>query len=185
MGASGRRFQSCPANCRQRKCTKDVVDECSTAGILHEIGKLVLLAEVPRQYADLLQELNESTTLAASERERFGCTHAELGAYLMSIWGLPHPLIHAVAFHDSPSASIENRFSSLTIIHAADAIVSESNPSLILRDVLLDERHIEALGLQERLPLWRGLYEQQMQADKEPNGNKQAAAENSPANDPF
>jgi len=149
------------------KCAKNVVDECSTAGILHEIGKLVLLAEMPRPHAELLASLsNAPVNLLSAERERFGCTHAELGAYLMSIWGLPHPLIHAVAFHDSPAESVEDCFSSLTIIHTADALVSSSNPASILQDVQLDETYINKLGLSERLPVWRGLHEQQRAASK-------------------
>jgi HD-like signal output (HDOD) protein len=147
------------------KCTKSVVDECSTAGILHEIGKLVLLAEMPRQYAELLATLGDAS-LTEAERARFGCTHAELGAYLMSIWGLPHPLIHAVAFHDHPSDSIEDCFSSLTVVHAADALVSSTRQSAILRDVQLDEKYIKALALNERIPLWQGLHQQQLEASK-------------------
>ena len=147
------------------KCAKNVVDECSTAGILHEIGKLVLLAEMPRQYADLLAKISEEpASVHAAERERFGCTHAELGAYLLSIWGLPHPLIHAVAFHDRPADSIENCFSPLTIVHTADAFVSSCHPANIVHDVKLDEDYINGLGLGERLPVWRGLHEQQMQS---------------------
>src|SRR5437868_4555053 len=121
------------------KCAKNVVDECSTAGILHEVGKLVLLAEMLRQYEELLAQTG-TPDVNLAERERFGCSHAELGAYLMSIWGLPHRLIHAVAFHDRPANSIENCFSALTIIHTADALVSSSNPAPILQDVYLDEK---------------------------------------------
>lgn len=146
------------------KCTKNVVDECFTAGILHEIGKLVLMAEMPGQYAKILAQVTERPgSLAVAERDRFGCTHAELGAYLMSIWGLPHPLIHAVAYHDCPSQSIEQCFSSLSVLHIADAIVSSKNASMILQDVKLDEAYLSALGLSDRMPVWCGLYDQQMQ----------------------
>lgn len=149
------------------KCAKSVVDECSTAGILHEIGKLVLLAEMPGPYAEILANISKDAgDLSAAERERFGCTHAELGAYLMSIWGLPHPLVHAVAFHDCPSHSVENCFSSLTIIHCADALVSSTSPAPILQDVRLDENYINSIGLTERLPVWRGLLEQQLESSR-------------------
>ena len=75
-------------------------------------------------------------------------------------------LIHAVAFHDRPAESIEDCFSSLTIIHTADALVSSCNPASILQDIQLDESYINKLGLSERLPLWRGLHEQQRAATK-------------------
>jgi len=92
------------------------------------------------------------------ERERLGCTHAELGAYLMSIWGLPFSLVHAVAYHHRPSETPETTFSSLTAVHAADVIVSESDPSPLNHDAVLDPPYLERLGLSDRENVWRGLY---------------------------
>jgi HD-like signal output (HDOD) protein/ActR/RegA family two-component response regulator len=144
------------------KGVKTVVDESFTAGLLHDIGKLVLLARMPKEYGLLLQTIAQApATLAAAERERFGCTHADLGAYLMSIWGLPHSLIHAVAYHDRPAECLETCFSSVTAVHAADAIISSATASLIIQDVALDENYLQQLGLSGREPFWRGFYEQQ------------------------
>lgn len=147
------------------KCAKGLVEESFTAGLLHEIGKLVLLAQMQKEYDAILKAMAEkSIPVAAAERETLGCTHADLGAYLMSIWGLPQPLIHAVAYHDRPSASIEKRFSALTAVHGADAIVSSTHgPLILLQDVQLDEKYLHELGLGDREPLWRGLYDQQME----------------------
>ena len=152
------------------RCAKALVDESFTAGILHEIGKLVLLAEMPKAYAELLAGLAEKPgTLASAERQRFGCTHADLGAYLMSIWGLPQSLVHAVAYHDRPRESMEKRLSSLTIVHGADAIVSSSSPSLILQDVQWDEKYLQELCFSEREPVWRGFYDKQLEQSKARN----------------
>ncbi len=149
------------------RCAKALADESFTGGILHEIGKLVLLAEMPKAYAELLAGLAEKPgTLAAAERQRFGCTHADLGAYLLSIWGLPQSLIHAVAYHDRPVESVEKRLSSLTVVHGADAIVSSTNGSLIIQDVQWDEKYLQELGLSGREPIWRGFYEQQREQAK-------------------
>ena len=149
------------------KCAKGLIDESFTAGLLHEIGRLVLLAQMPKEYGAILELVKqESTPLVVAEREAFGCTHADLGAYLMSIWGLPHPLIQAVAYHDRPSDSAEKRLSSLTAVHAADAVVSLANGSLILQDVQLDEKYLRELGLNEREEAWRGLYSVQMEQAK-------------------
>lgn len=142
---------------------KGLVDESFTAGLLHDIGKLVLLAQMPKEYAAILETIKENpTALVAAEREKFGCTHADLGAYLMSIWGLPHPLIHAVAYHDRPSECVEKRFSALTAVHCADAVVSSANSLPILQDVRWDEQYLQELGLNEREPLWRGFHSQQI-----------------------
>jgi HD-like signal output (HDOD) protein len=149
------------------KCGKALVDESFTAGLLHEIGKLVLLAQMPKDYGSILESVKEkSGTLAAAEREQFGCTHADLGGYLMSIWGLPLPLIHAVTYHDRPAESAEKRFSSLTAVHGADAVVSSMNGSPILQDVQLDEKYLGELGLSGREEVWRGLYGHQIEQAK-------------------
>jgi len=148
------------------KCGKALVDESFTAGLLHEIGKLVLLAQMPKEYAAFLESVAEKPGAHAAERERFGCTHADLGAYLMSIWGLPHPLIHAVAYHDRPSESVEQRFSSLTVVHAADAIASASDSSIIVKDIELDQKYLGELGLSGRDSIWDELYKQQVEQAK-------------------
>jgi HD-like signal output (HDOD) protein len=151
----------------KEKSSKALSDESFTAGLLHEIGKLVLLAQMPKEYAALLADLTANPApLAGKERERFGCTHAQLGAYLMSIWGLPHPLIQAVAYHDCPSQSEEKIFSSVAAVHGADAIASERNGSLILQDVQLDQPYLREVGLRECEPVWRGLHEEQLDQQK-------------------
>jgi HD-like signal output (HDOD) protein/ActR/RegA family two-component response regulator len=145
-------------------CPKALAEESFTAGLLHELGKLVLLAQMPKEYGATMKNIAENAvTVSAAERERFGCTHADLGAYLMSIWGLPHPLIQAVAFHDRPSDSINKLFSSLTAVHGADAIISAASESPILKDVELDEKYLMELGLKLRRRDWGELYDQQLE----------------------
>jgi HD-like signal output (HDOD) protein/ActR/RegA family two-component response regulator len=146
-----------------QKCGKAMVDESFTAGLLHEIGKLVLLAQMPKEYAAILETIApQPGTLSSAERARFGCTHADLGAYLMSIWGLPHPLIHAVAYHDRPSKSLERSFSSLTLVHAADAVASSPECPLIVRDIELDRGYLQELQLSDHECAWRDLYKEQI-----------------------
>jgi HD-like signal output (HDOD) protein len=134
---------------------KGLLEECFTAGLLHDLGKVILLAELLRETLQLY------TTAAGacpeSERARLGCTHAEVGAYLMSIWGLPLPLVHAVAHHHTPYEAEELKFSSLTAVHAADAIISERDPSLLNHDGGLDLQYLRRLGLGDKESAWRGL----------------------------
>jgi len=166
------------------KCGKGLVDETFTAGILHEIGKLVLLAEMPKEYAALLASITEKpVTLALAERERFGCTHADLGAYLMSIWGLPHPLVQAVAYHDRPSDNVEEHFSSLTAVHAADAIVSSADASILVQDVKMDQEYLRKLGLSDRETIWHGFYAQQLEQAKIHAAKKSASTSKGSSHD--
>ena len=52
-----------------------------------------------------------------------GTTHAEVGAYLLGLWGLPDPIVEAVAWHHNPGGCPGKAFTPLTAVHAADAIV--------------------------------------------------------------
>jgi len=134
---------------------KTLVEESFTAGLLHDVGKVVLLAEVPKEY----REIFESRIPGRKNREQacLGCTHAEIGAYSMSIWGLPLPLVQAVAFHHWPSHAGETHFSSLTAVHAANAIVSASDPHPENHETELDQDYLLSLGLQEHVPTWCNL----------------------------
>jgi HD-like signal output (HDOD) protein len=136
--------------------SKGLLEECFTAGLLHDLGKVVLLAELPR--ATLQLYTTTSGACAESEQARLGCTHAEVGAYLMSIWGLPLPLVHAVAYHHKPCEAGEGKFSSLTAVHVADAIISEQDPSPLNHDAALDLSYLSHLGLSDKESVWRNLY---------------------------
>jgi putative nucleotidyltransferase with HDIG domain len=139
-------------------CGKAMVEESFTAGLLHDIGKVVLLAEMPREYHQIFEMNPRSKDV---ELERLGCTHAEVGAYLMSIWGLPLSLVHTVAFHHRPGETAETHFSTLTAVHAADAIASATDASPLNHDAELDLSYLERLGLSERESVWRSFHAEQ------------------------
>jgi len=138
-------------------CRKTSAEQSFTAGLLHDIGKVVLLAEMPDEYREIFESGPSGHN--HRERERFGCTHAEVGAYLMSIGGLPLPLVHTVAFHHHPSDAAESQFSPLTAVHAADAILASMSQGPLHHDIELDLVYLERLGLRDRETAWRSLYE--------------------------
>jgi HD-like signal output (HDOD) protein/CheY-like chemotaxis protein len=139
------------------RSSKAVVEESFTAGLLHDIGKVIFLSEMLDKYRHILG--TNPGSVSELEMEQLGCTHAQVGAYLMSIWGLPVPLVHAVAFHDCPSKAAETQFSSLTAVHAADAIASANDLAILNKDIELDEKFLDRLGLRDREAVWRGFHE--------------------------
>jgi HD-like signal output (HDOD) protein len=153
------------------RASKHLMEECFAAALLHDIGKAVLLAEMPREYLNLLESAEDCSALLRREGARWGCTHAEIGAYLISIWGLPSPLIRAVAFHHHPSDAGDRGFSSLMAVHCADAICGEGSEFPINRDVQLDRSYLEGLGLQEKEAAWRDLYQAMMPKPKPAEGD--------------
>ncbi len=95
---------------RAANADRRVVEEAMIAGMLHDIGKLVLL-EAPVQYKEVMYLL-ETTGCDTSDAEYtvLKTSHAELGAYLLGLWGLPETVVESVAFHHDPSKLIERMF---------------------------------------------------------------------------
>jgi HD-like signal output (HDOD) protein len=74
-------------------------EEAFAAGLLHDAGRLVLMDRCPGQYAEAIALSKAGLTLHDAERQVFGASHAEVGAFLLGLWGIPHGIVEAVAFH--------------------------------------------------------------------------------------
>lgn len=128
---------------------KGDVDDVLTGGLLHDCGKLVFAANMPSAYAKIIKESNESETpISIAERDTFGATHAEIGAYLLGIWGLPDAIVEAVAFHHNPSDFQHQGCTSLTAVHVADSYYHDKTCSTI------DQQYLTLSGQADKLPTW-------------------------------
>jgi putative nucleotidyltransferase with HDIG domain len=108
---------------REQGVPENMAAEAYTAALLHDIGKLVLAASLPDDYAVVLEVAEaDGTATWVMELEMLGATHADVGAYLLGLWGLPEPIVEAVAWHHRPGQSGAPSFSAVTTVHAADAI---------------------------------------------------------------
>ena len=145
-----------------------VKEQSFTATLLHDIGRAILLSELPSDYIPILKgAATDPGSVLSLELEKFGCTHAQVGAYLMSIWGLPAALVHAVALHHRPSEDAQSHFSPLTAVHCADVITTTDDDRASVRDGELDVAYLERLGLSERLAVWQGLHRDLVVANNE------------------
>ena len=131
-------------------------ENAMTAGLLHDVGKLILAYNCPLQY-------RQATLIAAQERlpiweaeyRVFGTSHAEVGAYLLGLWGLPFDLVEAVAFHHAPSRGGNRLFSGLAAVHIADVLQHELQPRAGAPQSGLDQDYLAPFGLSLRIDEWR------------------------------
>lgn len=143
---------------------KLLADYAFMAGMLMDVGRFVLASNMTDDIADKYQAARSTGEDDWEvERELFGQSHMEVGAYLVGLWGLPNPILAAVAYHHTPSAYSCNEFSPLTAVHAALAIV-EANGSDPVKG--LDMEYIESLNLSDRIESWQE-ERQQLLADNE------------------
>lgn len=128
-----------------------------TAGLLHDIGKLVLADNLPELYrASLLLAQHKQITLVEAEQEVFGASHAEVGGYLLGLWGLPDPIVEAVTYHHHPSWATSQGFSPLTAVHVANSLSHEGKDhSSSVLAVRLDLDYLARLNLMEDFAFWQ------------------------------
>jgi HD-like signal output (HDOD) protein len=123
-----------------------------TAGILHDIGKLMLADSLPVEFQKALAlAATRDAPFHEIELEVFGATHAGLAAYLLGLWGLPAPIVEAVAFHHAPGKSSHQAFSPLTAVHAANALEHEMEGD----PLVLDKEYLRKIGVAGKVNAWR------------------------------
>jgi len=137
--------------------TKDagMAEAAFTAGVLHDMGKMILAGNLPVWYREV-RRLRTTRQFSdhAAELETFGATHANVGACLLASWGLPLPILEAVAWHHEPERSSEKAFCLLAAVHAADSIAHESEGT----PVQCHQEFFERIGLAGCFQRWRQLF---------------------------
>jgi putative nucleotidyltransferase with HDIG domain len=86
-------------------------DAAFAAGLLHDVGMLVLASEEPAH--------------GAAEYER----HAEVGAHLLNLWGVPHTIVDAVAFHHRLPAGTTERLDAVAAVALAEVLAHAHEPA--------------------------------------------------------
>jgi HD-like signal output (HDOD) protein len=96
---------------------------------MHDVGKLVLGSIFPGEYREVVRSFGDSAALRETERRLFGTTHAEVGAYLLWLWGMPASVAGIVAQHH-PADEDSGAAEPAAIVQLADRIIrgGESAP---------------------------------------------------------
>ena len=133
-----------------------VREDAFTAGLLHDVGRLVLASAFGAEYREVLKRAAEPGVLLAScEGDAFGCTHNGVGAYLLGLWGLTDSIVEAVAWHHQPVHAQPNSFSALIAVHAADYYDNQMHVHPFSNETSgMDEALLDQIGLQRQLPSW-------------------------------
>lgn len=120
-------------------------------GLLHDIGKLLQVL-VP-EYLNLYSYEGEISTQA--EYQVFGTSHAEMGAYLLSLWGLPQQVVETVAYHHCPSQQVSSKNEVLAVVHIANGLCyPAAAPGLPTAFPRIDQDFVQKHGLEGLIDGW-------------------------------
>ncbi len=115
------------------------VERFFIAGLMHDIGRLVIFGTIPEVAKQTLDEAqNHEELLHKTEKKLLGFDHADVGGALLQQWKLPAHTVNAVAHHHKPGADI-GRHTDTAMIHVADLLVNA------MRIGTSGERYIPAL----------------------------------------
>lgn len=116
-------------------------DDALLAGLLHNIGYWVVLQECPEELQRAIDVARvNSMPLHMAEQEVIGASHAAIGAYLLGVWGLPYPIIEAVAFHHCPQCVNQTQFDVLAALATAQSLLAADSS-----EVVVDAEYLQAL----------------------------------------
>lgn len=154
---------------KEKPNAEDMAKDAFMAGLFHDLGKLVLLANLPDQYEQAITLATEkSIPIIEAEYKIFGATHAETGAYLLGLWGFSNPIIEASAFHHQPGKCVADQFSSLTAVHAANALDHElSGRNMAFSTGNMDMEYFKQIGMENSPNEWRELFGAHLKQEKQ------------------
>jgi putative nucleotidyltransferase with HDIG domain len=113
-----------------------IADDTLLAGLLHDIGYWVLAQECPEDLRRAMQlAASEAIPMYAAETAVIGASHAEVGAYLLGIWGLPHPVVEAVAHHHQPERVTQTQFDVLSALIIGHSLVATDDAWAFIANV--------------------------------------------------
>jgi HD-like signal output (HDOD) protein len=124
-----------------------ISDDAMLAGLLHDIGYWVLAKECPDELSAAVKRASSGgLPLYVAETEIIGASHAEIGAYLLGIWGLPYPVVEAVAHHHQPERVVLPDFDVMAALVVAHSLSSADDASAFAAgvppDPKVDEKYL-------------------------------------------
>jgi HD-like signal output (HDOD) protein len=134
-----------------------------SAGLLHSIGVLVLASQLPEDWNRIVEEARtQERSLLEVETLVLGVDHGQVAAALLSLWGLPHDVIEAVAQHLHPSPVSGFGGHLVAVTHVASRLADEICPEYLraVPGTPIDREYLKVDGSAESLDDWRYLAEQ-------------------------
>lgn len=142
---------------------KQFIDTVFIAGMMHDVGKLLLFSTLHDPYVQAVTMAREhNLPLCQAEQKVLNSDHGDVGSYLMGLWGMPSSVVEAIAFHHRLEAYPEPSLSPAVVVHAADVIYYQMYPEASVGAApVLNQLYLEQAGLTDKYQQWFDLCREQ------------------------
>jgi HD-like signal output (HDOD) protein len=154
------RMATWTAGLARRIAPEDCRDAAFAAGLLKDAGQILLALRRPDDYESVSRACEERQVARHEiEAEVLGFTSAQMGAYLLGMWGLPHELLLAVNHHRDADAATLAAEPATRAVHAATSILEEMMPAWPGRGeaLHLDAEALKNLTWSEQMEEWEDI----------------------------
>lgn len=141
---------------KEENLSREVVEDAFLAGMLHDVGKLILSTGLSEKYGEIVKKAEENgASLWEIEQEVLGTTHGAMGAYLMGLWGFADNVVEAIAFHHVPDTCPVSTMGGLAAVHTANALEHALGPEGVKKEkVKVDKQFLDELGVGGNIKRW-------------------------------
>jgi HD-like signal output (HDOD) protein len=130
-----------------------LAEEAFAGALLHDVGSVVLAVGFPTEYREIVRTAaKDGSDWLSLETAAFGTNHAEVGACLLGLWGLPAPILDIVRYHHRPGDAPEASRVVVSAVHVAEALASGMSG-------MMDEASLATAGCASMVGIWRELAE--------------------------
>ncbi len=136
---------------------REAASDAFVAGLLHDVGKVVLASNLPEEYAKVIETAyNQGIPTHIAEERAFGCSHCDVGSYLLGLWALPNFVVEACAYHHNPDECTNTNLSTLSYVHVCNSFSHEEDKSCVTDPKeKLNEDYLEKIDVSDKIERWK------------------------------
>jgi len=158
----------CARHLAVKKSMESRKDDAFIAGLLHDIGRIIMSNSLPEKNARFLRELRAGgTEMLELEENIFGYTHQEAGKFVLGKWNFPDELVDCAQQHHSPNITSKHKAMVIVVglANIYSKIIMEETPGA--EDMRLKEFYIKSLNLSpEEDAYYTGDYRKDLEEDE-------------------
>jgi HD-like signal output (HDOD) protein len=144
--------------CQEKQLPREIAEEAFLAGLLHETGRLILIDNFPDRFQAACDAARQSKSpLAPRLREVFQTGTPQVTAYLLELWGMPAPVVEAIAAQEKPNGLPPGAFSTAAALYLANGVANCICPPDDWAVEEWNKPYLESIGCAGDVAAWEKL----------------------------